>query len=179
MHGPFPDLFRRPVGVAVVVVAVAIAFVQPLLVVAFQLIVEDDPLNAGAAVQEGFCFALVGAIDLEVVLQFPLASDASVEGLRVPAVRLVLQQAPALLRESDHMLAIAGHPSGFDEPLFAKMPQVARARIARPIAMVPKVTTGDDPKHTDCRQGAGLGPAEGVLATAIGDDFPLETSRQV
>jgi hypothetical protein len=84
--GPLPDLFRRSIGVAVVVLAVPIALVQPLLVLTLELVVEDDPLDAGAALQEGFCLAFVGPVDLDVVLQFPLGSDAGVEGLLVLSV---------------------------------------------------------------------------------------------
>jgi hypothetical protein len=63
--GPLSDLVRGSIGVAVVVIAVAIAFVQPLLVFTLKLVVEDDPIDAGAALQEGVCLAFVRAADLK------------------------------------------------------------------------------------------------------------------
>jgi hypothetical protein len=49
---------------------------------------------------KAFCFTFVGAIDLDVVLQFPLAFRACVEGLATisVAVAVALEQAPAVLR---------------------------------------------------------------------------------
>src|SRR5438067_9062386 len=65
LAGPFLDLMCIAIGVAVVVVAVAIARVQPLLVVALELVVEDDAIDARAALPQAFGFAFEGAIDLD------------------------------------------------------------------------------------------------------------------
>jgi len=58
---------------------------------------------------QAFGFTFVRAIDLDVVLQFPLASDAGVEGLAAlsVAVRMpvMFEQAPALLRKRNRDVA--------------------------------------------------------------------------
>jgi hypothetical protein len=155
---PCPDFFRRAIWVTIVVIPVAITVVQPLLVLTLELVIEEDALDTSAALQEGFCFAFVRAADLNVVFQLPLASNAGVEGLLMlsVAVPMVLQQAPPFLRQRDDVLARAGQPIRLDEPLLAKVPKVARARIRRAIVVVAEITIGDYSKHTNSRQSAGF-----------------------
>jgi hypothetical protein len=43
---PLADCFGRPIGVALVVATVAIALVEPLLVLTLELVVEDDPIDS-------------------------------------------------------------------------------------------------------------------------------------
>ena len=81
--GPVADLIGRPIGVAVVVVVVLVAFVQPLLVLALELVVEGDPLDVGATLHQTRLCLLIRAIDLKVLFHFPLAFEARVEGLVV------------------------------------------------------------------------------------------------
>jgi hypothetical protein len=45
-RSPDADLLLSPIVVAIVVVAVAVVLVQPLLIVALELVVEDDSLDA-------------------------------------------------------------------------------------------------------------------------------------
>ena len=78
---PLPNLIGRTIGVAVVVVVVLVAHVEPALVIALQLMVEDDTLDMRAALQKTRFGLFVRAIDLEVVLQFALARQACVERL--------------------------------------------------------------------------------------------------
>ena len=120
-----------PIRVPVVVGTVAIPLVEPRLVLALELVVEDDALDASAALRQALSFAFVGAIDLEVVFQLPLAFDAVPERLAVTlvAVSMAFEQASALLRQRDGMLAGAGHTNRLNQPLLAEMPQIARARI--------------------------------------------------
>lgn len=127
LAGPFADLGIRPIGVSVVARAVAIAFVQPGLVLALELVVEADPLDAGAAVRQALRGALVRAIDVQVVSQLALAFHAMPEGLAgtLIAVAVAFDQAPAVLRQRDRMLARSRHADGLDEPLLTQMSQVA------------------------------------------------------
>jgi hypothetical protein len=46
---PLADLIRRSIGVTVVVVVVAVALVKPALVLALELVVEHDAIDARAA----------------------------------------------------------------------------------------------------------------------------------
>ena len=57
---PFLDLVRVAIGMAVVVVADAITFVQPLLVVALELVVQHDAIDWGAAAFQALRFAFEG-----------------------------------------------------------------------------------------------------------------------
>ena len=79
--GPRLNLLLRPFWVAVVVVVVPVVLVEPALVVALQLVVEDDALDVGPALAEPLLGLLVGAVDLQVVLAFARADEAGVEGL--------------------------------------------------------------------------------------------------
>ena len=75
------------------------------------------------------------------------------------AVAMVFEQAAAVLRQRHGVLTRAWHPNRFDQPLFAKMPQIAGARIGGTIAVIPKITTGDHSKRADSCQRARLRPA--------------------
>ena len=159
--GPLANLIGRPIGVAVVVVVVLVAFVQPLLVLALELVVEGDPLDVGATLQQTRLCLLIGAIDLKVVFHFALAFEARVERLVVllVGVPMPLQEAAALLREHDRMVAMTGHADGLDQPLLSKMSKVARPWIGSAIVVVPEITTGDHSKGADGRERARLGAA--------------------
>src|SRR5687767_11908559 len=78
---PTRDLFGLTVRPAVAVLLAAIALVEESLIVALQLVVEDDAPNPTALAAETLLGALVGAIDLGVVRQLARLSDTSVEGL--------------------------------------------------------------------------------------------------
>jgi hypothetical protein len=124
---PLPNLIGCAIRVPAVVVVVFAALVQPPLVLALELVVENDALDLRAAVQEAPLGVFVGAIDLNVVLQLAPAYEARVEGLRViaVAVTVALQPAAALLGQDYRVIAISRHADGLDQTLFAKVPQVA------------------------------------------------------
>ena len=121
------DFLCRPIGVSVVVVAVAIALVQPALVLTLELVVEHDSFESRAALCQALRSAFVGAIDLDVVFELPFAFNAVPEGLAVTliAVAMVFEQASAVLRQRHRMLARARHSNRLDQSLFAQMSQVA------------------------------------------------------
>ena len=118
---------RVAIGVAVVVVAVPIPLVEPLLIVPLQLVVEQHALDLHSALGEALGVAKVRAMDLEVVLQFPLAFEAVVKRLTVTllAVTVAFQQPAPFSREHHRLLAMAGYPHSLDQPLRAEMPKVA------------------------------------------------------
>jgi hypothetical protein len=151
---PLTDLICGSIGVSVVVVSVLVALVQPALVLALELVVEDDALDVGAALQQARLCLAVGAIDLEVVLEFTRARQARVEGLvvLVVAVSMALEKAAAIFRQDHRPITITGHPDGLDQPLLAKVSQVARAWIGRSIVVIPEITTGDHSKRTNGRE---------------------------
>jgi hypothetical protein len=92
------------------------------------------------------------------VFEFPRAPQARVEGLvgLVVAVSMALEEGAAVLRQDHRMIAIPRHTDGLDQPLLAKVPEVARAWISRAIVVVPEITTGDHSKRANGRQRAGL-----------------------
>ena len=61
------NLFGLTVRPAGAVLLAAITFVQESLIVALQLVVEDDALDPAATIPQSLLGALVGAIDLGVV----------------------------------------------------------------------------------------------------------------
>lgn len=94
---PLLDLSSVAIRVAVVIITVAIALVEPLLVFTLELVVEDDPLDAGIPFRQAFHLALVRAVDLGVVFELALAFEARVERLLrlVRAFPVRLQQVAA------------------------------------------------------------------------------------
>ncbi len=105
--GPAADLLVGSIGVAIVVGPLAIAFVEPSLVLTLELMIEDDALDSGAAFAQAVRCALISAIDLEIVFEFPFAFDALPERLAATriAVAVVFDQAPAASRQRDGVLA--------------------------------------------------------------------------
>jgi hypothetical protein len=178
---PVTDLFRCAIGMPIVVVAVPIPFVEPLLVVALELVVEQHAIDTRAALVKAFRFTLVGAIDLDVVLQFRFAFQTRVERLLMAmvAVTVAVQEIPSFLREYDRVFAIARHAHRLNQPLFAEMPQVAGSRIGGFITMVRQVTTRDNSKRTNGRERARFRSTQGVLTIAVADDLPLESAREI
>jgi len=143
---------------SVVVVVVLVALVQPALIFALELVIQDHTVDMGAALQQtGLCL-FVGTIDLDVVLQLALAHEARVEGLLVLviAVAMALQQAPASLGQNHRVIAVTRHAYGLDQSLLAEMSEVAGPWVGRSVMAVPKVTTGDHSKRTNGCQRTGL-----------------------
>ncbi len=124
---------------------------------------------------------LVRAVDLDVVLEFPLAFDARVEGLGAIVVGLTVrfQEAASGGGEPDGVVARAGHAHGLDQSLFTQVTQVATADIRRPVQVVVEITTGDHPERTNGRERARLGSPQRVLATAVAHDLAIGSARKV
>ena len=78
---PPRDLFGLAIRPAVAVLLAAIALVEEPLIVALELVVEDDAPDPSALAPESLLGALVGAIDLGVVRQLARLPEAGVEGL--------------------------------------------------------------------------------------------------
>ena len=123
---PLRDFSGFAIRAAIRIVAIPIAFVEPPLVVALELVVEDDSIDPRAVLLQAFCFAFEGSIDLDLVFQFALASDARVERLAAVsvAVAMALEQAPSVLRERHGVVARAWHARGLDQALFTEMAKI-------------------------------------------------------
>jgi hypothetical protein len=75
------NLFGLTVRPAVAVLLAAISLVEESLIVALELVVEDDAPNPTALAAETLLGALIGAVDIGVVRQLARLSEAGMEGL--------------------------------------------------------------------------------------------------
>ena len=78
---PACDLVGLTVRPAVAVLLASIALVQEPLIVALELVVQDDSPDSAALIAQALLGALIGAIDLGVVGQLARLPEAGVEGL--------------------------------------------------------------------------------------------------
>ena len=119
---PPRDLFRLTIRPAVAVLLAAIALVEETLVVALQLVVEDDAPDPTALAAESLLCALVGAIDLGVVRQLARLPEARVEGLAgfvgalVTLVAIGFEEVPAALGQDDGAVVRAERTDGESAP---------------------------------------------------------------
>jgi hypothetical protein len=166
---------------AVIVVVVLVPLVEPALVLALQLVVEDDALDVRAAVQETVLGLFVRAIDLKVVFEFPFAPQARVErlGVLVIGIAVALKEAAPVLRQAHRMVAVPRHARGLDQPLFPEVSQVARAWISRAAVVVAEITTGDHSERANGRERSRFGAAQRVLAIAIVNQLAVASAWQV
>jgi len=180
-EGPLVDFLGGAIGMTVVVRMVAIALVKPPLVLTFEFVVEDDSLDARAARLEALSVAFVGTMDLDVVFKLALAFDTVVERLTAArlAVSVMLEQAAASLGQRNHVLTVARHANGLDEPLLTEVAEVTGTWIDRAIVMVAEVTTGDHSKRADRGQRARLRPPQRVFAVAVAHELAFRSARQV
>ena len=133
---PLRDFSGFTIGAAIGIVAIPITFVEPPLVVALELVVEDDTIDAGAAVREALRLTKVRAIDLDVVFEFARLLETRVELLLVllTMVSMMISRAVAAVRlehvatlfsQRDYCVAMAMQPSNADQSLVAQMAQIA------------------------------------------------------
>jgi hypothetical protein len=88
---PVLNLQRIAVGPAIAVVTIAIPFLKELLILAFQVVLEDDAVDIRPRVTKTIRFLHVGAIKFRVVLQFAWLLDAAME--RLAFARVLVQAA--------------------------------------------------------------------------------------
>lgn len=144
------------------------------LVLALDLVIENDTADVGALVSEPVRLTQVGAIELGVVRQLAHAAHVRVEGL-VVAVRAVppvaLEEVSSAARER-HRAVLAVDGDEPDEPFVAQMGQVC-------IAAVLQIALGHDPIRADCRECAAIIAIQFVAVVPVEDDFPFPAARQV
>jgi hypothetical protein len=83
---PVLDLQRVAVRPAIAVVTIAVALLQELLILAFQVVLEDDAVNVRPLVTETVGFLRVGPIKLRIVFQLAWLLDAIMERLTLARV---------------------------------------------------------------------------------------------
>jgi len=148
---------------------------QELLVLALQVLLEDDAPDVEAAVlvSEACLLLPVRRIEVRIVVDFAGPADTGVERLRGLVVALQgvgIEQVTALLRE-DYTALVAAEIDGLDEPLGAEM--------AEGVVVDVEVLFGHD------AEGAHRGKCSAVLAiqlvhvVAVDDQFARVVTRQV
>jgi hypothetical protein len=106
---PVLNLQRIAIGSAIAVVTIAVALLQELLILAFQVVLEDDAVDV-RAYTEAFGFLRVGAIEFRVMLQFARLRDVGIESLAVAGVIVhtprFQQIAPLFCQRDDSVVAV-------------------------------------------------------------------------
>ncbi|OFW26029.1 MAG: hypothetical protein A3H97_11395 [Acidobacteria bacterium RIFCSPLOWO2_02_FULL_65_29] len=192
---PVLDLQRVTVGPAVAVGTATISLLKELLVLALQLVVQDDAIDSRTALLEALGFALVRPVDLRVVLDLTWLLQLRVEPLSpvvlVPATAALavaaagvlfpmrLQQILAAVRQDDDAMAVAGERNGANKTLLAEVTKVALARVAGLTVVVLQVTRWNDAEDPDETQRAGFGTTKRVLPVAVTDQLAFVSARQV
>jgi hypothetical protein len=187
---PALDFTLCPIGSAIGIRVASIALVEPLLILAFELVVECNVVDAIAAFKKPIDLVQVRLEDLRVVLQLPRFHEPGVELLmpliltRIVLPRIVialvsvcLQQALSAVGQEHRDVPLARHSSGVDEAQFAEVTQFAVALVQRPIVAVAEVLGGDDSEGADGRQRATLRAPQRVLAVAIEHALTLGSAR--
>lgn len=151
---PLADLLFVAVRSSVAVGAVAVVLLQELLVLALQVLLEDDAPDVEAAVLvlEACLLLAVRRVKVRVVVDFAGPANAGVERLRGLVVALEgvgIEQVTALLRE-DYTALIAAEIDSLDEPLGAE--------VAKGVVVDVEVLFGHD------AEGAHRGKCSAVLA---------------
>ena len=180
---PSCNLFGLTVRPAVAVLLAAIALVQEPLIVALQLVVEDDAPNPTALAAETLLGALVGAIDLGVVRQLARLPEAGVEGLAgfvgavVTLVAVGLEQVTSAVRQ---VTARSSELSGLraNQPLASRDARGSDASFGI-VAQVVQIALGHNPKRANGRQHAALGAVDLVDTVALPNRPALASARQV
>jgi len=78
------------------------------------------------------------------------------------------------------LLPIAWDANGFDQALFAEVPEIAIPGIGRSVIAIPEVAAGDHAKGTDGGERPALRTAQRVLpVTRVVDDLTLAATWQI
>ena len=186
---PIRNLRFIAIWPAVAVCTTAIPLLQEPLVLALQLVVQDNAFDPRAALLEALGLAFVRAVDLHVVLDFAGLLKLGVEAL--PRLRIAttaaglailtiaamrFQQIPSAIGQNDRDVAMTVDRNRADETLLAEVTEVASARIHRTAVAVAQVARRDDPECPDDAQSAGFGTAKLVLSIAVANDLALQSA---
>jgi len=76
VRGPLLDLVCGAIRVSVMVITVPVALVQPSLIVALELVVEDDAFDACVPLGKASRGIDVGVVDLHVVFELAFAFES-------------------------------------------------------------------------------------------------------
>ena len=162
---PFSNLGFVAIRPAVTVGAAAIPLLEELLILALELVVQNDALDACAARLEALRFALVRAVDLRVVLDLARLLQVRVERLAVVAAAVAiatvrLEQIAPALGQHDDVIAVAVERHGPNKTLLPQVPEIAFAWVGGAVVVVTQIARRDDTEGADDAQRAGFRTAK-------------------
>jgi hypothetical protein len=158
----------------------AVPFLKPLLILAFELAVEDDAPNLRALVAEPFVLSQVGAIELDVVRQLTRPAHAGVEGLlpRIVAVAAMgFQEVVAMWGQRQDALTAVERDEPH-QPFVSQVTEVRLADIRGLVAPIAQIAFGHHPERADRRKRPAVVAVEFVAVIAIHHDLPFESTGQ-
>ena len=153
----------------------AVGFLQELLVLPLQVLLEDDAPDGEVAVliaETGFLLT-IRPVEIRIVIDLAGAVGAGVKGLRGLVVALQgmrIENVTALLRE-DQTTLIATKADGLDEPLVAEM--------VESVAVGVEVLCGHNTEGAHDGEGTTVLTVQLVDATTINNQLALLAARQV
>jgi hypothetical protein len=172
---PLANLALVAVRTAVAIDPAAIVFLQELLILALQVLLEDDASNLESVVlvaKTGFLLP-IRRVEVRVVLDFALTADAGVERLRwllVAIHGMRIEQIAAFACERQ------------DPPVVAQIQPLHQAFVAQVFQRVVvdiEVVFGHDAKGADSSQHAAVLAVQFVQTIADHDQLALLAARQV
>ena len=174
---PLLDLARVPIGPAVAVRAVAIPFLQELLVLPLELALHNDVPDVRAALTELAGGVAIGVVDARVVRQLAAihAVAVAVAALVVAVAAMDLEQLTAAVGEDDCAVAFVERHR-LQQAFVAEMVEAVGAGIERAVA---QVALGNDAERANGRERAAVFTVQLVRVIVIPNDFPLEPAREM
>jgi hypothetical protein len=176
---PPSDLLRFPIRASIAILLAPIPLVQEALVVALELVVQDDAVYSPAVVANALLGVDVGSVDVRVVSQFARLPETCVERLpRLPGAFLVapirFEQVSATLGKDDGAVVRAEWTRTQQTLLF----EVALGSEGV-VAAVMEIALGHDAKGTNVGEYPALGVVDLVHAIAFSHRAALTSARQV
>jgi len=181
---PGLSLFGLAVRSAVAIGPSPVPLLQELLILALQLVVEDDAPDAPAAGPEALLRAKERAIDLGVVGQLARLSEAGIERLawlQLALQPIGLENVSTSVREDDDVKIPAFERDPFDKPRFLEMSKVIsrRSRFAFTLEHIAQIIPAHHPKRSDRRECLALRAVQLVGSLPVTHEFAVHATRQV
>jgi hypothetical protein len=186
LTGPLRDLALSVVSFAGLLIApaVPIQIPQKALIVALELVVQDDSTYVSSTITESLARVEICAIQFRIVRELSRLHDACVEGLfglvSVPfSMRLDNFTSTVRQRHQGRLATFDDVRDRTDEAKLSQVPKVAIARVGGPAMVVPQLVRGHDPEGTRGREDANLRLAQVVHLAPVTNRPTRRPSRQV
>jgi hypothetical protein len=172
---PVADLFLAAVRPSVAVRSIAVVVLQELLVLAFEVLLEDDAsdLEIRMLVSEARFLLAERRVEIRIVVDLAGAADAGVKRLLGPAVALQgvrVEQIASLFGESQAAF-VAAKFDGLDKAFIAE--------VAKGIVVGVEVLFGHNSERADGCERAAVLAIQLVDSVAVEDQLAFIAARQV